>query len=274
MKTWLSGGYIEEELYESMPPIDFWNTMSDVAPTLSTLATFVLSIAVQSATCERLFSSFGIFHTKTRNRLLSKKTHQLAQIKRQVREKDEAIQKGEDIKAGKRLVSCDELAMVTANEDEDDELRDSSSEDDEDDNSLEYDEDKADDIIPDLPLDMEEAGIPAEEQEEEAVPSRHGHELVDLWVQGLDQLEEDDEDDGDEANLMDANSNPRMIREVLDCQYDDGRTFREENPYPENNEDNGNFPQLKLAGIRATKFELSVFTTPPDAEALYDLEIE
>jgi hypothetical protein len=61
---------------------------------------------------------------------------------------------------------------------------------------------------------------------------------------------------------------------VLDCQYDDGRTFREENPYPENNEDNGNFPQLKLARIRATKFELSVFTTPPDAEALYDLEIE
>lgn len=50
-------------------PVLFWNIVGDKFPVLSQLATFLLSCRVQSADCERLFSTYGLYLTPSRNRL-------------------------------------------------------------------------------------------------------------------------------------------------------------------------------------------------------------
>jgi len=50
-------------------PLDYWSFLSDSTPELSQLATKLFSICVNSASCERLFSSMGFLHTKRRNKL-------------------------------------------------------------------------------------------------------------------------------------------------------------------------------------------------------------
>ncbi|KAI9920373.1 hypothetical protein PsorP6_015513 [Peronosclerospora sorghi] len=55
---------------------------------LATLALAVLSIAVNSATCERLFSDWGHIHTPRRNRLDPQKTKKLGIVRDEVRRKD------------------------------------------------------------------------------------------------------------------------------------------------------------------------------------------
>lgn len=62
---------------------------ADICPELGKLALKVLSAVVQSATCERLFSSFLWFHSKRRNRLAAKKVFYSSEAKRSVQHKDE-----------------------------------------------------------------------------------------------------------------------------------------------------------------------------------------
>lgn len=38
---------------------------------------FILSVAMQSATCERIFKAFALFHTKARNRMVNKTVHNM-----------------------------------------------------------------------------------------------------------------------------------------------------------------------------------------------------
>ena len=71
-------------MYYSSDHYRFWNTMWSMTKEFSYLASKILSFIVQSATCERLFSTFGNFMTKKRNRLSSKKMHFLTQVKRKV----------------------------------------------------------------------------------------------------------------------------------------------------------------------------------------------
>jgi hypothetical protein len=44
----------------------YWSFMSTSSPELSKLALFVLSILTQTATVERLFKDFSMFHTKVK----------------------------------------------------------------------------------------------------------------------------------------------------------------------------------------------------------------
>ena|SRR5947207_2628692 len=50
-------------------PLDYWIFLSDTVPELSQVAIKLFSICVNSASCERLFSSMGFLHTKKRNKL-------------------------------------------------------------------------------------------------------------------------------------------------------------------------------------------------------------
>jgi hypothetical protein len=50
-------------------PLDYWGWVSDHTPNLSKFCGKLFSICVNSAGCERLFSSMGFFHTKRRNKL-------------------------------------------------------------------------------------------------------------------------------------------------------------------------------------------------------------
>ncbi len=50
-------------------PLDYWSFLSDSVSELSQVAIKLFSICVNSASCERLFSSMGFLHTKRRNKL-------------------------------------------------------------------------------------------------------------------------------------------------------------------------------------------------------------
>ena len=89
VSRWFQMQYPEADFYSTMPAVEFWRVMTPSCRELAALAMFVLSLAVQSATCERLFSAFGNFSTKRRNRLHSKKVHMLAKIRREVLVMDE-----------------------------------------------------------------------------------------------------------------------------------------------------------------------------------------
>ncbi|KAG6948655.1 hypothetical protein JG688_00015005 [Phytophthora aleatoria] len=77
-------------------PWEYWEYVAEENPKslLPKLARRVLSIAVNTATCERLFSELGIIHTTKRNRLASDKAldiQTVAQHVRQLAPKHEAL---------------------------------------------------------------------------------------------------------------------------------------------------------------------------------------
>ena len=50
-------------------PLEYWLFLNDSVPELSQVAVKLFSICVNSASCERLFSSMGFLHTKRQNKL-------------------------------------------------------------------------------------------------------------------------------------------------------------------------------------------------------------
>ena len=66
----------------------FWDIMSTTFPILGKLAKFLLSCKVQSASCERLFSKFGLIKTKLRSRLKDEALSKMATIAHYVRSID------------------------------------------------------------------------------------------------------------------------------------------------------------------------------------------
>ena len=83
VNKWYYGQLPEAQLYSSQEHFCFWNTMAVLVNVLSALASKILSFIVQTATCKRLFSSFGNFITKKRNHSASDKAHYLTQMKRE-----------------------------------------------------------------------------------------------------------------------------------------------------------------------------------------------
>ena len=85
----------------------FWNFTRTVLPNLAALATKLLSFVVQSASCERLFSSFGNLITKDRNRLSSENAHYLTQVKRNVKIFEENTEFSNEKKKKKKKIFID-----------------------------------------------------------------------------------------------------------------------------------------------------------------------
>ena len=110
VNKWYHGQLPEALLYSSQEHFRFW--------ALSALASKILSFIVQTATCERLFSSFGNFITKKRNRLALEKAHYLMQIKREVNRLDD---KEEGIATtnsnSKRLIKSTEYKKINQDSD-------------------------------------------------------------------------------------------------------------------------------------------------------------
>ena len=49
--------------------VEWWKSVSDVAPELGIFASHLFGICINTASCERLFSTMGFLHSKRRNRL-------------------------------------------------------------------------------------------------------------------------------------------------------------------------------------------------------------
>ena len=69
-------------------PVEWWSRQKEEYPSIANLAMFLLDAPVQSANCERLFKEFSRLHTKVRNRLDPKTTHEMAQVKYDIRRKN------------------------------------------------------------------------------------------------------------------------------------------------------------------------------------------
>ncbi|KAG3114971.1 hypothetical protein PI125_g5975 [Phytophthora idaei] len=72
MLAWMKGRFTRTKPSEFPgAPWEFWESVATQRPKimLPKLAMRVLSIAVNTATCERLFSGLGAIHTAKRNRL-------------------------------------------------------------------------------------------------------------------------------------------------------------------------------------------------------------
>jgi hypothetical protein len=77
MREWMAGSFTKTSADEfpNSNPASFWSSIADDHPNskLPQLAIVILSVAVNTATCERLFSELGLIHTARRNRMSSKK---------------------------------------------------------------------------------------------------------------------------------------------------------------------------------------------------------
>ncbi len=65
--------------------VEWWGLQQAEHPELANLSMFLLDTPIQAATCKRLFKEFARLHTKLRNRLKPETTHEMAQVKYNLR---------------------------------------------------------------------------------------------------------------------------------------------------------------------------------------------
>jgi hypothetical protein len=94
----------------------FWHSIADDHPRsrLPKLAIAILSIAVNTATCERLFSELGLIHTARRNRMGPEKARSIQIIRKHIRQRDQHAN-GKERKMN-RIVSADERVIHVTGE--------------------------------------------------------------------------------------------------------------------------------------------------------------
>eukprot|EP00644_Phytophthora_capsici_P001399 jgi/Phyca11/67125/gw1.10.468.1 len=113
MYRWMKGLFTftaADEFIES--PCEYWQYMADEHPSskLPDLALKVLSLAVNTATCERLFSDLGLIHTAKRNRMKVSKVLNTEIIAKHVRQRAQKSPNNDPFL--KRIVVPDERKIV------------------------------------------------------------------------------------------------------------------------------------------------------------------
>ena len=232
----------------------FWNFTRTVLPNLAALATKLLSFVVQSASCERLFSSFGNLITKDRNRLSSENAHYLTQVKRNVKIFEENTEFSNEKKKKKKKIFIDPTERKKTNLIE--ALYDT---------GLTRDSASGNDSNDDTNQDTNDSD---DEGSDERVEVDEVANLTSDFIRILDLFEEQDEelyiDAKDTIKVED------MSKEVVALKYDDGEQYRTQNPYPEHN--TGVCQQEKLKGTRAVKIDLiTLFPTDIKLPSLDEL---
>ncbi|RLN86611.1 hypothetical protein BBJ28_00024937 [Nothophytophthora sp. Chile5] len=121
MADWIMGDFIDATLDDfqnvALPPLPaFWRFVKQARPksALPRLAMTVLSIAVNTATCERYFSELALIHTARRNRLSADKARKIAVVRKHVRELDrKTTSRKEVVPPDKRIVPTEEPKRLT-----------------------------------------------------------------------------------------------------------------------------------------------------------------
>ena len=238
VQKWYNNEVPAAQLYIHSSCFQFWNFAQSLLPNLSILATKILSFVVQSATCERLFSSFGNLITKQRNCLSSQNAHYLMQVKRNVKILEENMELSQEKKKQKKKIIIDptERKKITLTE----ALYDTGLTID---SGIEINSD--DDTNQDTNAsDDEGSDLQGEEEEISNMTSD--------FVRILDLFEEPDEEFSNDVEGTITVED--MSKEVIALKYDDGEQYRTQNPYPEHN--TGVCQQEKLKGTRAVKIDL------------------
>jgi hAT family C-terminal dimerisation region len=228
VNRWFHQQYPEAGFYSKLPAAEFWCVMKPACRELAVLATFVLCLAVQSATCERLFSEFGNFSTKKRNRLHSKRVHMLAQIKREVLVMDE-----------KEAATSTEKQMRVINAAE---LPKSSNE-----GKINKSESDFEEEISDNMNDNDGAGEHCSDNDS----TKSLEEICSSWLEALDCFEEELFEQEQDIIISDL----EIASDISNLTYSDGLEHRLNYPYPQSNDTL--YPQEKLKGSRNMKLKLS-----------------
>ncbi|KAG1697262.1 hypothetical protein DVH05_016549 [Phytophthora capsici] len=89
--SWMRGEFTNSKATEFRAPWEYWDAVALENPNslLPKLAMRVLSIAVNTATCERLFSELGLIHTAKRNRMGATKALDFHIIAKHVRQRSQ-----------------------------------------------------------------------------------------------------------------------------------------------------------------------------------------
>ncbi|KAJ8554775.1 hypothetical protein ON010_g9708 [Phytophthora cinnamomi] len=125
LHAWYRGKFVDEAIVRFNGDVaQYWSFASDLRPTskLPDLAAVILSIAVNTATCERYFSELASIHTAIKNRMKVDKARKLSLVRKAVRELDKAEDAVNEFMTIKRIVvaaerkrigNCDSVPALT-----------------------------------------------------------------------------------------------------------------------------------------------------------------
>uniref|UniRef100_K3WYD2 HAT C-terminal dimerisation domain-containing protein n=1 Tax=Globisporangium ultimum (strain ATCC 200006 / CBS 805.95 / DAOM BR144) TaxID=431595 RepID=K3WYD2_GLOUD len=241
VSMWLTGRYTYTTPDEFSDPVaGFWRQMQQDRPSckLPRLAFTVLSIAVNTATCERLFSELALIHTAIRNRMTSNKAKQIQAVRQQSRE---ATGRPEVQQHVKRIIS-----PVDREERESRDHQHVTS-----DYEWEEDEDTSESVSPPAQAWVQEWAqddAPAEVSDSAPAESKDSpqNEMIDFWESYLDEIDVE-VFEWDRQNDRHSKEEPVNAREAI--------PNPDLRPFPEYNEKR--FPQDgTVTGIRSHAFSL------------------
>ncbi|ETI54253.1 hypothetical protein F443_02879 [Phytophthora nicotianae P1569] len=111
IQEWYRGSFVDQALVRFNGDVgQFWSFAADVKreSKLPKLAAVILSIAVNTATCERNFSELAAIHTAKRNRMNPEKARKFSLVRQAVRNLDRVENEGMESMELKRIVDATE----------------------------------------------------------------------------------------------------------------------------------------------------------------------
>ncbi|KAK1929712.1 hypothetical protein P3T76_003565 [Phytophthora citrophthora] len=113
--AWYRGVFVDATLVRFNGDVGhFWSFAGDVKrdSKLPKLASVILSIAVNTATCERYFSELAAIHTAVRNRMKPDKARKFSLVRQAMRKRDNVELEGDERTELKRIVDPDERKRI------------------------------------------------------------------------------------------------------------------------------------------------------------------
>lgn len=237
MLAWMKGRFTRTKPSEfPNVPWEYWECVATERPKsqLPTLAMRVLSIAVNTATCERLFSELGVIHTAKRNRMAPTKVLDYHIIAKHVRNRSKKIDSGDPRK--KLLISPIEREII-------------------------MDATSRSNLFEPSPHQQGSSNADHDSDDDDPGDGADGTATLTMWGEFLDEVFEDEEID---AGYTENEAGPelRMLREQREDDSEDENEL-ENIPSPIKHEftvhNDRNFPQeaLILQGFRGRKSTLT-----------------
>jgi hAT family C-terminal dimerisation region len=249
---WITGRLFDTIKVEdfSNPIEQYWpyirdHTRAGRESKLPHLAIVVLSIAVNTATCERLFSELGAIHTASRNKMNPQKALKIHVIRKHLRDREEE-QHGSSTKLRYRIVEPRERPQH---------------------DELAHDVTEADSTRINLGLDTGNDALPHEcgesnvtQDDDEDYISTNPEDLFCFWDSILDDIV-DEELEQEMIGHTSLATSDDVLLPTTTPQIDPNETIADADtrPFPTNVTPNTAFPQEKhLMGLRATKSTLQM----------------